>query len=294
MQTMLLFVLGALIIGIVLVMYVAHKLSKPIVQMTEWADQLTKGNWELLRNDSIDNDAILHDYPIKEIRQLRNSFSSMAASLNETVATLEQRVAERTAELELVNSNLSELSNTDGMTGIPNRRKFDTVLASEWNRATRTGQPLVLALIDVDWFKKFNDHYGHLAGDDCLRHVATILKAKIRRSSDLVARYGGEEFAIIAPGINKTNAIEMANIICKTLAASALPHAMSPFGVLTASIGVALIVPTLDIQPETLIQAADEALYHAKDSGRNQVVFAEIKIAPDDQFFETDFKFEQS
>ena len=292
MQTMLLFVAGTLILGIMLVLFAAHKLSKPIEQMTQWADQLAKGNWAL---PSSDNDPEkLHDYPIKEIRQLRNSLSTMASSLNETVATLEQRVAERTAELELVNSNLSELSNTDGMTGIPNRRKFDAVLASEWNRATRTGQPLVLALIDVDWFKKFNDHYGHLAGDDCLRHVATILKAKIRRSSDLVARYGGEEFAIIAPSINKANAIEMANIICKTLAASAVPHAMSPFGVLTASIGVALIVPTLDIEPATLIQAADEALYHAKDSGRNQVVFADIKIAPEDQFFESDIRFEQS
>lgn len=290
-KSMLIFVLFALAIGVALVFIVAFRLSKPMVQITHWAEQLAQGNWELLRKT---NNKGMRDYPIKEIRQLRKSFADMAASLHETVATLEQRVAERTAELELVNSNLSELSNTDGLTGIPNRRKFDAVLANEWSRATRTGQPLVLALIDIDWFKKYNDHYGHLAGDDCLRNVANILKAKIRRSSDLVARYGGEEFAIIAPAINKANAVEMANLICSTLAEACLPHAMSPFEVITASIGVALIVPTVEINPETLIQAADEALYHAKDSGRNQVICAEIEIAGEEQFFETEFKFEQS
>ncbi len=279
----------ALLIGVACIVIIAYHMGKPIIHMVNWTRQLNQGKWDVLDNAG---EKAIENYPVDEIRQLRQSFTSMAVNLQETVATLEDRVAERTAELEMVNSNLFELSNTDGLTGIPNRRKFDEVLTSEWNRATRTGQPLVLALIDVDWFKKYNDHNGHLAGDDCLRKVANVLKSKIRRASDLVARYGGEEFAIISPGINKSNANEMANIICSAIAESGLAHAMSPFGVVTVSIGVALIVPTLDIAPETLIQAADEALYHAKDSGRNQVVCAEIQIADAEHYFESEFKFE--
>jgi diguanylate cyclase (GGDEF)-like protein len=285
LKSMTLFVLIALLIGVALVTLLAFYLSRPIVEMTHWAEQL-------LSSDRSGAQA-LKDYPVREIRQLRLSLSTMAKNLHETVATLEERVAERTAELELVNSNLFELSNTDGLTGIPNRRKFDEVLANEWSRATRTGQPLVVALIDVDWFKKYNDHNGHLAGDDCLRSVANILKAKIRRSSDLVARFGGEEFAIISPGINKANAMEMANIICSAIADANLPHTMSPFGSITVSVGVALIVPTIDVTADTLVQAADEALYHAKDNGRNQVVSAEIEIAELEKYVRSEFKFEQ-
>jgi len=289
-KSMLMLVLVALLLGIALVLLLAIRLSKPIVEMTNWALQLSEGNWGLLNAGGAQTPK---DYPIKEIRQLRTSLSTMAVHLHEVVSTLEERVAERTAELEMVNSNLFELSNTDGLTGIPNRRKFDEVLTNEWNRATRSGQPLVLVLIDVDWFKKYNDHYGHLAGDDCLRSVAQVLKTKIRRSSDLVARYGGEEFAIISPGINKANANEMANIICSAIADSGMTHSMSPFGHITVSIGVALIIPAFDIAPETLIQAADEALYHAKDSGRNQVICAEIEIAGEEKYFDSEFKFEQ-
>ena len=283
-------VLAAILIGFGMVLLIAFRISKPILEMTQWAEQLSQGDWKLQTNA---RDNVLFDYPVKELRQLRKSLTTMAINLHETVATLEERVAERTAELELANSNLFELSNTDGLTGIPNRRKFDEVLASEWSRATRTGQPLVVALIDVDWFKKFNDHNGHLAGDDCLRGVANILKAKIRRSSDLVARYGGEEFAIISPGINKVNAAEMANMICSAIAEANLPHSMSPFGMITVSIGVALIVPAIDIAPAALIKAADEALYHAKDSGRNQVVAAEIDNAAAEKYVGAVFKFEQ-
>ncbi|MET3109024.1 diguanylate cyclase (GGDEF)-like protein [Oxalobacteraceae bacterium GrIS 1.18] len=290
-RSMVIYVLIALLIGIALVLLLAVQLSKPIIEMTRWAEMLSHSNWG--RISSADEKA-LKDYPVKELRQLRTSLSTMAGNLRETVATLEERVAERTAELELVNSNLFELSNTDGLTGIPNRRKFDEVLSNEWKRAMRSNQPLVVALIDVDWFKKYNDHNGHLAGDDCLRSVANILKAKIRRSSDLVARFGGEEFAIISPGINKANAIEMANIICKAIAEANLPHTMSPFGMITVSVGVALIVPTATTPPETLIQAADEALYHAKDSGRNQVVCAEIDVADHENYFESEFKFERT
>lgn len=283
----------AIAVGMALAVALAFWVGRPIAALSKWTQRIGKDLQSLPAAQNVGDLTAPADLKGAELRQLGESISALATNLHDTVTTLEERVAERTAELEQVNSNLFELSNTDGLTGIPNRRKFDEVLASEWNRATRTGQPLTLALLDVDWFKKYNDHYGHLAGDDCLRNIANVLKSKIRRSSDLVARYGGEEFAIISPGINKTNASEMANLICTAVADSKLPHAMSPFGKVTISIGVAMVVPTLDMAPETLIQAADEALYHAKDSGRNQAVSAEIEIAGKEKYAGSEFRFEQ-
>jgi hypothetical protein len=120
-------------------------------------------------------------------------------TLKSSERVLEQRVAERTHELQTVNAQLETLSLVDGLTGIANRRHFDAVLAKEWERARRLGQPLALVLMDVDWFKQYNDHYGHQAGDQCLREIARVFADTVSRTSDLVARYGGEEFVCIAP-----------------------------------------------------------------------------------------------
>ena len=126
----------------------------------------------------------------------------------------------------------------------------------------------------MDWFKKYNDHYGHQAGDDCLRTVADTLSATIARTGDLVARYGGEEFVFIAPATSAEDALGMARKLCEALTALAMPHALSDFGCVTASVGVASIIPDEASSPETLIQAADEALYVAKAAGRNRAVLA--------------------
>ncbi len=134
----------------------------------------------------------------------------------------------------------------------------------------RLGQPLALAMIDIDWFKKFNDHYGHQAGDDCLIAVARILQTTVARTGDLVARYGGEEFDFIAPATHEISALNMARKVCAAMADAALPHAMSTFGHVTASIGVATVIPSADSGPEALIKRADQALYHAKAEGRNR------------------------
>ena len=278
-----------LLLGMGLICVLAWRMSVPIERLAEWA---TSPAAEAAASGIALPDTPAPDSRVTELRQLSRAFNGFAQHLHQTVASLEERVAERTAELELVNSNLFELSNTDGLTGIANRRKLDEVLVSEWNRAARSGQPLAVALIDVDWFKKYNDHYGHLAGDDCLRRVAQILKSKIRRSGDLVARYGGEEFAIIAPGMSRANAIEMANIICSAIAEAQLPHMMTPLGTLTVSVGVAVIIPTSDIKPQTLLQATDEALYHAKNNGRNRVVCAEIDLVHP-RFHSSEFSFEE-
>ncbi|GAB2851123.1 hypothetical protein GCM10027277_19250 [Pseudoduganella ginsengisoli] len=187
---------------------------------------------------------------------------------------LEQLVAARTAQLEESNRKLEALSTTDGLTGVGNRRGFDTALAAEWRRAARTGQSLALMLLDVDHFKKYNDLYGHQAGDTCLRRVADLITSHGRRTTDLVARYGGEEFVLLSASTNAADAYGTAAAICKELQRLALPHAASPFGVVTISIGVAVLAPGDANSPEMLVQLADEALYSAKQKGRNQALLA--------------------
>jgi diguanylate cyclase (GGDEF)-like protein len=201
-------------------------------------------------------------------------FAILLSELKAHERGLEVKVRERTLELEESNSKLASMSTTDGLTGIANRRRFDEVLGNEWQRAQGNGQPLALALIDVDWFKNYNDCYGHLAGDDCLRNIASMLASRSSFDSGLVARYGGEEFAFIAPSTDEARAIGMANAICKALVEMGLPHAQSPFNLVTASVGVAVLVPK-DGQPaQALVKLADEALYRAKARGRNQAMLA--------------------
>ena len=165
---------------------------------------------------------------------------------------------------------LERLGRTDGLTGIANRREFDTVIANEWQRAKRNHQAISLAIIDVDWFKKYNDLYGHQTGDDCLRKIARVLCENLRRSSDVVARYGGEEFVFIAPDTEQEQAMILAEMICQNLRNQQLPHEKSEFGHVTVSIGVATTIPEKNGNIEDLIRRADAALYEAKRKGRNR------------------------
>jgi diguanylate cyclase (GGDEF)-like protein len=187
---------------------------------------------------------------------------------------LEGRVAERTAELQAVNRQLEAISTTDALTGIANRRHFDTVLADEWTRAARAGHTLALGFMDVDWFKKYNDHYGHPAGDECLRQVARVISEAIGRTGDLVARYGGEEFVFITPATTIENAMLMAQRVCAAMQAQSLAHELSEFSCVTVSIGVASMLPAQGRSSYDLVTAADKALYAAKQQGRNRVVAA--------------------
>ncbi len=177
------------------------------------------------------------------------------------------------ARLEAANRSLTELSITDGLTGLGNRRHFDQVLRTEWERARRSGKPLALLLIDIDCFKGYNDCYGHQAGDDCLAKVAVALRAQLRRAGDLAARYGGEEFVVVAVDADLEQARQLGQVICHAVAAQALPHVRSPYGRVTVSIGVAVLVPSADAEggPAALIRRADVALYRAKAGGRNAV-----------------------
>jgi diguanylate cyclase (GGDEF)-like protein len=206
-------------------------------------------------------------------------FAVLLSELQTRERELESRVRERTRELEKSNGLLAAMSTTDGLTGIANRRRFDETLATEWSRARRSKQSLTLAMLDVDRFKQYNDRYGHQAGDDVLRAVAAELSSRIRRSGDVVARYGGEEFAIIAQSSDEKQAAAMAAMICGAISALKLPHATSPFDVVTVSVGVAVITPGESDSVIAFLRAADAALYRAKQLGRNRVEMADMKIA---------------
>ncbi len=170
---------------------------------------------------------------------------------------------------------LIKLSNSDGLTGLANRRFMDEALDAEWNRAARTGQPLAMAMIDADLFKSYNDLYGHLVGDDCLRTIAGILNARAQRAGDVVARYGGEEFAAILPNLSVERAHEWMSVVRAEIEARKIAHSGSPFGVVTVSAGVAALVPSPGSSVLELVRLADEALYRAKAEGRNKVISRE-------------------
>ncbi|HEX8615043.1 MAG TPA: diguanylate cyclase [Telluria sp.] len=205
---------------------------------------------------------------------LSSAYRARVRDLTRRQKQLQHMVAERTAELEASNAKLAALSSTDGLTGINNRRGFDNALDAEWRRGARNGYPVALAMLDVDHFKSYNDHYGHQAGDQCLRAVAGVIAAHARRPSDLVARYGGEEFALLAPATSVAEAHELACALCLALEKLALPHAKSPYGVVTVSIGVVSLMPDESGGPEQLIEQADRAMYRAKTEGRNRALCA--------------------
>lgn len=169
----------------------------------------------------------------------------------------------------ITNAVLQKLAHHDGLTGVANRRRLDAVLHMEWRRAERVQQPISLLMIDIDHFKSYNDLYGHIGGDDCLRQVADAIQRCVHRPADLMARYGGEEFAVLLPATPASGAADLANRICREIPALRIPHAASDAGVVTLSIGVATIVPQRGEPDSTLLRRADEALYAAKASGRN-------------------------
>jgi len=185
------------------------------------------------------------------------------------------QVVEKTKELNVINKKLEQLSLTDGLTGVANRRYMDEYLEKEWMRAIREQMPISFILIDIDFFKSYNDHYGHLMGDDCLKRVAEKLKGVIQRPADLLARYGGEEFAVVLPGT--MNAELIARACRESIEELHIPHDCSEASnVVSVSVGLCSFVPSKGTDPSLIIAGADKGLYNAKAKGRNRVEVGEV------------------
>jgi diguanylate cyclase (GGDEF)-like protein len=202
------------------------------------------------------------------------SIVGVTSEIRERTVYLQERLlALEKRELDLLSKELAAISRQDALTGLPNRRHFDEILAREWASCLREQAPLGILFIDVDFFKRFNDLYGHHAGDDCLRHVARALGEQALRASDFVARYGGEEFVALFPRTEVAGMESVAERFLAAVDALSIPHAESdaaPF--VTVSIGTACLVPDDATDPEELVRRADAALYRAKGSGRHKWV----------------------
>ena len=190
----------------------------------------------------------------------------------------------RERELEKLTKQLTELSNKDGLTRVPNRRYFNDQYLKEYRRALRDGSHLCLMMIDIDFFKAYNDAYGHLAGDTCLRQVAQTVSSVVNRPGDLVARFGGEEFVVLLPGTDRDGALVIAQAIQRAIQKLSIEHRSSSISKrLTLSIGIASEVPaTSKVGPEKLLAEADKALYKSKSLGRNAISFADAPDASSD------------
>jgi diguanylate cyclase (GGDEF)-like protein len=195
-------------------------------------------------------------------------FEPLAVALDDMAAKL----AEREEELHIANAHLDELASLDGLSGLANRRGFDRELDREWRRAGERGEPLALMMVDIDHFKLFNDRYGHVAGDTCLRAVGETLSLVTLEHAVLVARYGGEEFALLLPGLTIERATTIAEEARKAVEDLMINHSESPCGHVTVSIGVESMIPEKFQVAADLVEAADVALYDAKRRGRNTVI----------------------
>jgi len=202
------------------------------------------------------------------LRRLRRQMQEQNENLKQEIRS---RIIAETL-LQEANEKLERLVNLDGLTQLANRRCFDAYIDQEWQRLAREQSPLSLIMCDIDFFKNYNDTYGHIAGDDCLRKVSFLIKQSIRRPADLAARYGGEEFVLVLPNTDTSGAIAIAETIKKGLLELALPHEDSSISeYVTLSMGVTSMIPKIDSLPSILLTAADYALYRAKELGRNQI-----------------------
>jgi len=212
-----------------------------------------------------------------ELKDTLEQLKQAQQALQQHAYWLEVMVAERTAALSAANQKLHRLATLDGLTLVANRHRFDEYCQQQWPLLIKQQQPLSLILLDVDYFKQYNDCYGHQVGDDCLKRIARCIKDTIKRPTDLIARYGGEEFVVMLPHTTLKGATRLAKSILEAIARLNIPHAQSPISDrITVSLGVACLMPQVDIAIATLITSADKALYQAKGEGRNRYCTASL------------------
>ncbi len=210
-------------------------------------------------------------HPIELIARLRHHSHAYVEHLEREAAI--KALQREQKKLAAANLELERLSSLDGLTGIANRRYFDTVFDREWRRAMRETESLSLIMCDVDFFKQYNDCYGHQPGDECLKLVASSLADAMQRPTDLVARYGGEEFVVLLPGTHARGAIKVAERVRQAVLDLQLPHEQSAVNeCVSISLGAATVAPMIKHRPGELLLAADQALYAAKKAGRNRVI----------------------
>lgn len=254
---------------IVYAFIMTQQIVKPIIQMNESAKKLSEGIFEPVQVSKRRD----------ELGELTESFNEMGSQLSEMVEHLEEEVELRTAQLEEKNTILKTLSYVDELAQIANRRKFDEFFKQTLELSSRNKRPIGLMMLDIDNFKKFNDLYGHVAGDHTIQAVGSVLRQTVHRSSDLTARYGGEEFVVVLQEITSEAVHAMAEAIRAGIQALDIPHEETEWRVVTVSIGVVYGTVGVHQSPDDIVHQADEALYEAKSQGRNAIVFSEIHQA---------------
>ena len=244
--------------GLRLVRYIREELANPYTRIVLRTGQPGQAPEE----------AVIRDYDINDYREKTELSSRKLLAVVQTAL----RGYRDIEELRLLRDRFDALAHLDGLTGIANRRSFDETLAQEWSRCQRAEAPLALILADVDLFKRYNDRFGHKAGDTVLRQVARVLDGAMRRPGDLAARYGGEEFACILPDIDEAGAIHVAEMIREKVYQLNITNPDSNVAPrVTVSFGVALMRPSRELKPPQLVELADARLYAAKRAGRNRV-----------------------
>lgn len=282
-RTTILLCFSAVMAAIALNILLSRRLVKPIRGLSFASQQISRGNFpeRVPASRILELSTLAHSFNQmnQEIQQSRQQLEDYSRSLEDKVsertqelqAEIQQRVTAESA-LKAANEELERLAYIDGLTQIANRRRFDERLHQEWFRMQREQLPLSLILCDVDYFKQYNDTYGHQAGDDCLRSVAQAIASTARRAADLPARYGGEEFVVLLPHITSTEALTVAKNIQTEIARLKLPHSKSQVSqYVTVSFGVTSLIPASAFTPEQLLLNADQALYQAKMAGRDRI-----------------------
>ncbi|HET8711295.1 MAG TPA: diguanylate cyclase [Spongiibacteraceae bacterium] len=241
--------------AIVVLILFQRKLVRPLLSISSYLRAVRKNN----------------DYTRRLDSNLRNELGELSHDIDALV----QHVHVQQQQLQAQTREMQALSFQDGLTGLANRRRFDQSLTDNWVRAQRTRTALALIMLDVDYFKNYNDHYGHQRGDEALKQLAAIIRRIVVRQSDIAARYGGEEFAILLPDTSEASAQKIAERIQEELMLASIPHDYSAVSrALTVSIGIAAIIPSPTQSSRELVHQADSALYIAKGSGRNRIVTA--------------------